>query len=149
MFCSICLIWFNIKDIEFIGKAKTLFTLICCTSLFTLAATWSPPRDDYTSDIRPLPSESHSGCSQFPHHQLLWTIVHMSPRLQVSRVSLSYTWNYLIMKRRHVELYWIPKQLVHMAVSIHSHSMALLKESKSHFPTPLLHLLTLHPSSDG
>lgn len=149
MFCSVCLRWFNIKDIELIGKAKTLSNLICWICLFILVATWCPPRDDYPSYIKLLPSESHSGCSQFLHHQLWRTVLYMSPRLQVSRVPLSYKWNYLIMKHRYVNLYWITKQRVWKVVSIHSHSMVLLKENKSLFTTPLLHFFTLHHSSDG
>lgn len=57
----------------------------------------------------------------------------MSPRLQVSRVSLTNKWDYPIIKHRNVKLYWITEQLFPMVVSIYPHSMALLKEKKVTF----------------
>lgn len=120
-----------------IGKTKNRSTLTCCNCLFIVAAAWSPK--GWTHPIFCLlPGESHSGCSQFPHHKLLWTVLHMSPRLHVSKVLLNYKWTYLVIKHRNVKLYCITKQLPQMAVSIYSHTMALLKGKKVTFCNSML-----------
>lgn len=109
-----------------------------------------PPRYECNTWIFQLHDESHWGCSQFSASQIvLWWVFDMSPRLLVSRVFLSYKWNYLIKKQRSLQLEWrtSPNGGIHLLPANASSERG--RKPKSHLATQLLHSLTLRHPRDG